>query len=288
MDKPIFQTIEEARRWASVFLREQNREERVADLLLEHYLGMSFAQLLAFAKDPFQEEKAKEFMASVKEHAETGKPVQHIIGTAPFYGREFFVNHHVLIPRPETEELVVGVLDWIENNNAHQSLLADIGTGSGAIAISLKRENPDLNVIATDLSDDALEVAKRNAQSLEADVKFLQGDFLEPVSDQNIEILVSNPPYISWEAKSSMDDTVIDFDPELALFADENGLAAYYEIVRQINGCDLSPRLIAFEIGYDQGQAVKALIEQELTGYRVKVKQDLNKKDRMIFAERID
>ncbi|MFD2922927.1 peptide chain release factor N(5)-glutamine methyltransferase [Halobacillus naozhouensis] len=284
MNKVPFTTIGEARRWASLFLREHGREVRVADLLLEDMLNLSFSRLLAYEHDSFPETVRSSFIQAIEDHAETGVPVQHLIGKASFYGREFTVNKDVLIPRPETEELVLGTIERIQSKSQLQApVIADLGTGSGIIAVTLKLEHPASQLIATDLSTDALEIAKRNAEALEADVTFSQGDFLEPVKQQPIDVLVSNPPYIS--RAEVLQDTVKNFDPELALFAEDDGVAAYQTIIDQIVRFELSPWLIAFEIGHEQGDAVKAIIETRLPDYRVEIKQDINRRDRMIFAE---
>ncbi|WP_343063257.1 peptide chain release factor N(5)-glutamine methyltransferase [Halobacillus locisalis] len=279
-----FTTVEEARQRASVFLRENNREPRVADLLLEHYLNLSFAQLLARARDPFPEEVRAEFVTSVQEHATTGRPVQHIIGYAPFYGRDFKVSGDVLIPRPETEELVVGVVDWMKKQKLEHPSVVDLGTGSGVIAITTALEYPQSQVTATDLSADALAMARHNAEIHEVDVHFAQGDFLEPVAGRPFDVLISNPPYIDWDEKEAMDDTVTDFDPELALFAQNHGLAAYQTIIKQVKQEEHPPGLIAFEIGHEQGEQVKRLLDSELPLYIVEIRKDLNGKDRMVFA----
>ncbi|UOR11245.1 peptide chain release factor N(5)-glutamine methyltransferase [Halobacillus amylolyticus] len=278
-----FATIQEARRWASLFLQKHGREVRVADLLLEHQLSLSFSQLLAYERDSFPEQKQVWFKKAVEDHACTGVPVQHLIGKAPFYGREFTVNHHVLIPRPETEELVLGT---IKKMKLKSPVIADLGTGSGIIAITLKLELSSSQLLATDLSTEAIQVAKQNADTLNADIEFFQGDFLEPIKQQPIDVIVSNPPYIAFSEQLS--ETVKNFDPSLALFAKEEGLAAYRTIVEQLARYKLSPSLVAFEIGHEQGEAVKSLIERKLPGYDVQIKQDINKKDRMIFAELAD
>lgn len=282
---PTFTTIQEARRWASVFLQQHQREPRVGDLLLEHFLQLSFSQLLAYERDPFPEQQRDSFIDSVKQHAETGIPVQHLIGRAHFYGREFKVNGHVLIPRPETEELVVGVLEWLSKSSLRLPKIVDIGTGSGVIAITLALECKEADVSAVDLSSVALKVAEENDDIYDAGVHFLQGSFLDPV-DGEVDILVSNPPYISYEEKDSMDDTVVNFDPEMALFAKDNGLSAYHSIIQQVKEKQLSPSLIAFEIGYQQGEEVKAIVEQYLPEYEAVIRQDINQKDRMVFAEK--
>ncbi|MFZ0476210.1 MAG: peptide chain release factor N(5)-glutamine methyltransferase [Halobacillus sp.] len=279
-----FTTIQEARHWASVFLGKHTRETRVADLLLEHFLKMSFAQLLAYEKDPFPENKREVFVESVRVHAETGMPVQHIIGEADFYGRSFSVNSNVLVPRSETEELVEGILKWVESSNKDEPQIADIGTGSGIIAITLALELNKADVYASDISEEALQTASGNAQKLGADIQFIQGDFYAPFKDIPVDIVVSNPPYIAHVDKDLMDDTVVNFDPALALFADREGLAAYDTIVKQIKDSNHRPSLIAFEIGYLQGDAVKKIIQDSLPEYTIEIRKDINKKDRMVFA----
>ncbi len=282
--QPAFTTIQEARRWASSFLRDRDRETRVADMLLEDLFGWSRAKLMAFETDPFPEEHREAFVRSVLAHAETGVPVQHLIGTAPFYGREFKVDRHVLIPRPETEELVHGIIGIVESCGMKNPRIADIGTGSGVIAVTAALEIPGSTVHAVDISEAALKVASENAQALGADVTFHQGDFYQPLMDVEVDILLSNPPYIAWEEKGEMADTVVDFDPELALFADKNGLAAYLTIVEQLSTCRQLPKCIAFEIGYQQGPQVKELLAAAFPTYNVEVKKDINGRDRMVFA----
>lgn len=281
-----FTTIQEARQWASLFLKEHQREPGVADWLLEHHLGMSYTQLMAYGRDPFPGDKRDAFIADIYKHIKTGVPVQHLIGEAEFYGRRFDVNVDVLVPRPETEELVEGVLQFIEQNGrASESLkIVDLGTGSGAIACTLALESKHLDVYATDISSQTLETATHNAEQLGAKVNFYKGDFLAPVGGEALDIIVSNPPYISHAELKELSDTVVQFDPHLALFADNEGLAAYDTIVSQIKNYHLNPMLIAFEIGHLQGEAVKAIIEKELPGYHAEVRSDINGKPRMVFA----
>ncbi|WP_082232656.1 peptide chain release factor N(5)-glutamine methyltransferase [Halobacillus massiliensis] len=273
-----FTTIEEARRWASIFLTKYEREPRVADYLLEDLLNLSYSMMLAYGRDPFPENLKGIFVKKVKEHAETGRPVQHMLGYAHFYGREFTVNPSVLIPRPETEELVEGVLKRLKPVD---NTIADIGTGSGIIAVTLKLET-DRRVLASDISAEALETAQANADKMKAEIEWREGDFLKPLKDDRVDVLVSNPPYI--DRSDQLQDTVEHFDPHLALFADENGLAAYKSILKQVKEREQQPRLIAFEIGHLQGEPVSELIYTILGNYQVEVLQDINGRDRMIFA----
>lgn len=272
-------TIFEARKWASSFLKENNREARVAEILLRFLLNKSLNEWLIIQSDPLDEEIWNTYEAWIKEHALTGKPVEHFTNEAEFFGRIFYVDENVLIPRPETEELLLTIKDEIQDNDT----IVDIGTGSGIIAITLKLEKPKTTVFATDLSNDALEVARKNAQNHHAEVKFLQGSFLNPIIRGKIEptMIVSNPPYIPNEERVHLDETVL-HDPELALFAENNGLAAYEQIIDQIFLLEKMPRLIAFEIGYDQGKTVPQLIYEKDANANVQVIQDINGKDRIV------
>ncbi|WP_075037179.1 peptide chain release factor N(5)-glutamine methyltransferase [Halobacillus dabanensis] len=282
--QPTFTSIREARRWASLFLQEHNREVRVADLLLEHFLDWTPSRILAFDEESLPDEIREPFIKAIKNHAETGIPVQHLLGYGHFYGREFQVDKHVLIPRPETEELVLGVLEYVRTTKLKKPNIVDLGTGSGVIAITLKAELPESNVTAVDLSEAALHVAGKNAKEHNTDVEFVQGDFLEPLLDESIDIVVSNPPYIAYSEKEMMNDTVLNFDPNMALFAEEEGLAAYKVIVQQLSKMKQQPKCIAFEIGYQQGLAVTRIIQEYLSGYECEIRKDINQKDRMVFA----
>ncbi|RDW20532.1 peptide chain release factor N(5)-glutamine methyltransferase [Oceanobacillus chungangensis] len=275
----------EVLKWASLFLEKHNREPRVAEILLQHYLNVTRSTFYMKMQDPVAAPIIEKFKEDIMKHAETGIPVQHLTGVESFYGREFLVNQNVLIPRPETEELVQYVINDAAQDYDGQALtIVDVGTGSGAIAISLALELPNATVYATDISTDALHVAKENAARLQAKIHFLEGNFLEPFIDGGIQadIIVSNPPYI---AKTEMlADTVKDFDPALALFADEDGLAAYKQIINQAQKVAKQNTALAFEIGYTQADAVSSIIEHTFPTSEVQTIQDINGKDRIIAA----
>ncbi len=282
--QPTFTSIREARRWASLFLQKEQREPRVADLLLEHFLGWTSSQLLAFDDKPMPSEVAEGFVEAVRKHAKTGIPVQHLTGVGHFYGREFQVNEDVLIPRPETEELVLGVMEYVRQKNLKAPRIVDLGTGSGVIAITLATELPDSIVRGVDLSEEALGIAAKNAAQHGVDLRFYQGDFLASLLEEPFDIIVSNPPYIAYSEKEQMDDTVVDFDPALALFAEEEGLAAYKSILTQVSHMKQKPKCIAFEIGHQQGESLLSLFHDLLPEFLAEVRQDINGKDRMVFA----
>lgn len=269
-------TVKEARVWASSFLEKHNREPRVADLMLMHLLDVDLAEFLLIQREPFNQ--CSTFESWILEHAKTGKPLEHFTGKTEFYGRTFQVNEHVLIPRPETEELIEAVKPELKLDDT----VVDVGTGSGIIALTFKKELPDLKVIATDISQDALSVAQDNANRLDADVQFEQGNFLEPVMNEHIDVVISNPPYIPECDRTTLSETVM-HDPELALFADDHGLAAYREIIKQIRLLKKTPRLVAFEIGHDQGESVPKLIQKAFPQASVQVLQDINGKNRIVI-----
>ncbi|MGV3488727.1 MAG: peptide chain release factor N(5)-glutamine methyltransferase [Tuberibacillus sp.] len=279
-------TVHGALAWASSFLKEHERDENAGELLLRFRLNFTRAQLFASSRDPLSEEDWVWFKEQVNRHAE-GIPIQHIIGYEEFYGRRFRVNDQVLIPRPETEELVLEILrlkkDVFKNRGVR---IADIGTGSGAIAITLKLEDPDSEVVGADISDSALVVAKDNAQTLGADVQFEKGNLLEPfIGKTFFDIIVSNPPYIPREEINGLSEVVKDHEPHLALDGGPDGLDMYRALCRDIPKVLSRPGIVGFEIGDGQGEAGKALLAEAFPGQAgVYVKKDINQKERMVFA----
>ena len=279
-------TIYEALTRASSFLEENNREKEVARYLLQHVLGKNYSQLMMAMYEEIPTEAFETFWSYVEEHT-TGRPFQYIIGQESFYGRDFFVNEHVLIPRPETEELIEEVkkrVPAVFTTNKDSLTIADIGTGSGAISITIKKEFPTAQVTATDISSEALQVAGKNAQLLQADITFKQGDLLEPIAQQKWDIVLSNPPYIGQHEAESLSDTVIDYEPHLALFAEEDGLQLYRKMAEQLPLMMNVPSFIGFEIGYEQGPAVKKMLETAFPMATVEVVKDINQKNRFVFC----
>lgn len=270
------------------FLKKHQREENVANELLQHLTKANSAQFYANMQASLDQKLIEQFEKHLRDHAIKGRPIQHIIGRAPFYGREFFVNEAVLIPRFETEEVVLASLEKITHRIGEGPLIAvDLGTGSGIIAITLALENKDLKVYATDISRAALQVAKKNAKHHDAPVEFYLGDFLQPLMERAIvpDIIISNPPYISHEERVNLADTVEKFDPALALFAEDDGLAAYKKIVKQLQCIQKEGQLLVFEIGYQQGEAVKKIVEAAFPDSKVAILQDINQLDRIVIAE---
>lgn len=254
--------------------------ESLINWLLEYHLGFRRVDMMRFLEEKDLPQKLWEDFDRLK----AGEPIQYILGKAPFYGREFLVNSATLIPRNETEELVHLILK--ENKSADLKVL-DIGTGTGCIPISLVLEMNQAIVFGLDISEEALAIAEKNAKMLHASVTFLACNILEENPDiKDLDILVSNPPYIPEKGKSEMHRNVLDFEPGLALFVPDNDPLLFYRVI-----ADQGIRLlkaggkIYFEIHEDFGTQVTSLLEKH--GYsEVRLLKDLNGKDRMVAAIR--
>lgn len=277
--------------WAFSFLEAHGRPQQGAEILFQHVAKQSRTDFFLSMRKEVDPATVERFRALVERHAKEGVPIQHLVGSAPFYGRDFYVNSDVLIPRFETEELVERSLQTIRTSLRGEDsplLVADLGTGSGVIAITLALEEAELRVYATDLSPEALSVAEKNAKAQGAEVRFYEGDFLRPLIEEGINphLIVSNPPYIAYAEAPTLADTVRKYDPALALFADKEGLAAYERILDQVKELKPRPsRHILFEIGATQAQAVEALILERFPHSQVDVYQDINGKDRIVHAQ---
>ena len=210
-----------------------------------------------------------------------GEPVQYIIGNVDFYGYILDVDNRVLIPRRETEELVEEVINRLKKFN--KPTIIDVGTGSGAIAITLSKKI-NMKVYASDISLDALEVAKKNVDKTNANVVLYHGDMLKPYIEKNmkIDIIVSNPPYIKEDEK--IEDIVKNNEPKIALYAKNNGLEFYESILKDAKKVLNNKFLIAFEIGDSQGEEIKKLAYKYLGDVKVEIKKDLSLKNRMLFV----
>ena len=247
------------------------------------YRGLKQWDLTHFVLQLRQEvsEEDAELLAHVFSQLKKHKPAQYILGYEDFHGLRFQVDERVLIPRPETEELVDLIL---EGNPSKELKVLDIGTGSGAISVSLKKSRPLWQVTASDLSADALVLAKENAKLNQADISFVQSDVFEDISG-NFDIIVSNPPYISENDKDEVGVNVLTSEPNMALFADEDGLAIYRRIVEGAAEHLIPQGKIYFEIGYKQGQDLKQLLYLHFPDKRVRILKDQFGQDRMVVMD---
>lgn len=210
---------------------------------------------------------------------DNGEPVQYIVGNVNFYGNLIEVNKAVLIPRFETEELIEQTLKFFPNKDI-KLRIADLGTGSGCIAITLKKELPYSIVDAVDISQKALMVAQNNAKLNNTDINFYLGDMLEPLKGK-YDLIISNPPYLDYD--EPIMDIVKNNEPSEALYADNNGLFYYENILKNITKYLNDKYLIAFEIGYRQGNALEKLCHKYLPKSHIELKKDLQGKDRFVF-----
>lgn len=269
------------------FLSQQHCEDVGAYLIMGR-AHWHQTQLLTHYRQLMPTADWQQFQADVKAFA-AGQPAQYILGEAPFYGATFQVTPATLIPRPETEELV----DWaLHECPAGPLKVLDIGTGTGAIGLTLKRLRPHWQVTVTDLSPAALAVARENAASQHLDVIFRQGDLFAPVSGQRFDLIISNPPYIAPAEKAVMDRSVLLHEPQTALFSGADGLALYRRLLQQLPQY-LTPAGQFFgEFGYQQQPALTQLCAQMLPHYQATFRQDINQQPRMLrlthFEEKED
>ena len=265
--------------WAAE-LRQYSTEEaeNLVNWLLEHHLGLRRVDMMHFLKEDDLPEALKLDFQRLK----SGEPIQYVLGKGPFYGREFLVNEHTLIPRNETEELVHLILK--ENPQAGLKIL-DIGTGTGCIPISLDLEMKSPEIYGIDISGKALEVARKNGELLKSNVSFQKCDILTQMPNvRELDILVSNPPYVPEADKSEMHRNVLDFEPELALFVPDKDPLLFYRVIGEKGKQLLKPGgKLYFEIHEKFGSEVAELLTS--LGYQeVKVIKDLNGKERIASA----
>ena len=261
-------------------LIRQGEEAESLSFVYRSLKNLSFTDFVFTLQQEVTEEE-KQFVKEIYQQLAAHKPAQYIIGQADFYGMQLKVDERVLIPRPETEELVELIL--AENPETNLSVL-DIGTGSGAIALALAKNRQDWSVTATDISQDALDLASENAKNQKLNIFFKKSDCFTEISEK-YDIIVSNPPYISREDESEVGLNVLYSEPHLALFADEDGLAIYRRIAEDTKAYLKDGGKIYLEIGYKQGQSVPELFRKNLPEKRVRTLKDQFGQDRMVVVD---
>ncbi|MBF2410705.1 peptide chain release factor N(5)-glutamine methyltransferase [Listeria innocua] len=271
---------------AEAILLEKGLDQNAAEILLETRMGLTRSELWVEMSRELEPNHEKQFQEDFARYL-AGEPVQYILKTAPFYGYDFLVTEDVLIPRPETEELVATAEAFLKQHPLRS--LLDVCTGSGIIAIALKKAFPDMTVTASDISAAALAIAKKNSLLLNADVRFVETDLLESFKQNNerFDMIVANPPYISEAEKAEMSDYVLKNEPLIALFAENDGLAIYERFVDNLKYV-LNPSFwVGVEIGYTQGERVKQLFEKSYPHATVLIHKDINSKDRYVTCSNI-
>ena len=267
---------------ACLLLRRQGKEESLARFLLMYILDESPQLFSNNLSEQMSKENEDKYFSLIEKHIKEDVPLSHLVGFEYFYDRKYKVTKDVLSPRMETEELIYKVIEYVKTSNKNKFKILDLCTGSGIIAITLKKEleQVSVDVIASDISEEAIEVAKENAQSHNATIKFIKSDIFNDIDDK-FDIIVSNPPYIDRKDEVTMQDNVLKYDPHLALFAEEEGMYFYRKIIEQANDYLNENGVMFFEIGYDQKDKIIKLAD--MNGYSAEVYKDINGRDRMAF-----
>jgi len=251
-------------------------------ILFEHVTGWNQINQVLH-KDDKLDVSIKTQLLNAAEDLKKGMPIQYITGRAWFMGNELSVNENVLIPRPETEELVDWIIEYATIINKPLQIL-DIGTGSGCIPIALKLALPNCMIAGLDISNEALAVAKQNARHLNAEISWMQENILETTYLPNqFDIMVSNPPYIPFKENVNMQVQVKNFEPNIALFVTDQDPLIFYRTIARLGKQYLTPNgQLFFEMHYDQGKALLSLFDE--MGYHAELRQDMFGKDRMLRA----
>lgn len=252
-----------------------------AKMLLSSYLDVNPLELLTILDKEVDSDIEKLYKSSL-EALKENKPIQYVIGNVNFCGLKFIVNKNVLIPRFETEELVEQVVEYTKDLNKDKIKILDLGCGSGAIGLTLKSILKDSEVTLTDISKDALEVAKLNANNLNLDVTFIESDWFSNVKLEQYDIIVSNPPYIRTDEE--IEEIVKNNEPSLALYGGVDGLDCYRKILANIKPYLNNKFLMAFEIGESQKEEIYDIVNKYLKDIEITCKKDLYGRNRMIFV----
>jgi len=255
----------------------------IFNIIVEHISGFNKSQLMLNGSAEVEEVKYSAYLQAL-DRLKTGEPLQYVIGDTVFYGLTFKVNPAVLIPRPETEELVDWIIERCNSALLKGGSLLDIGTGSGCIAISLKKNLANFKVSAIDISESALTTANENARLNNTDVNFIHADILNYKSAEKYDLIVSNPPYITTEEQKEMHQNVLENEPHLALFVSDEKPIIFYEAIADFALGNLNINgLLCFEINEYLGkETVQMLIDKSFID--IELRKDMQGKDRMIIC----
>jgi len=272
--------ISEIINWAADLLNSKDIENSKLDseYIISHVLRMSRLELNLHQEDEVAENDLSLIQSMISRRGKN-EPLQYILGETDFYGLTFIVNEHVLIPRPETELLVEKIIK--ENPTAEEIL--EIGTGSGAIAIALAANIRNVKIMAVDISNEALQIARENAAKNNVNINFCSSDVFENVTGK-YDMIVSNPPYISEIVYETLPDEIKKYEPKNALLADQEGIYFYQKILQQAKEYLTEKGKIYFEIGYNLSESIKKVAKEN--GFRnIETVKDLNGFDRMMVIE---
>lgn len=254
-------------------------------LLLSHSLKISFEELILNYERIVKKED-KEIFLKLLSRRQNLEPIAYILEEQGFYKYKFYVNKNVLIPRPETELIIENfITDYKKNFNNQKIKILELGTGSGAIAVSLKKECNNLEITATDISENALNIAKKNAdKNNTGDINFIKSDWYKSIPQSKFKYIISNPPYIDIEEEDIMSIETKKYEPHLALFSEQQGILSYKEIINQASKYLDSDGKILLEIGYNQGKKVGDILK-EYNFNNFRIIKDLSNHDRLIIAQ---
>lgn len=279
--------IQELKKLGRDRLEEKQVEDssHKADILLQFFLKMKKTQLVIHSQVDVEEEKVTKYLNAIEEVI-GGKPVQYITNEQSFMNLKFYVDENVLIPQPDTEVLVETALTEVDKTIK----ILDLCTGSGAIAVALEHflEEKEVEIVATDISEKALEITKKNAISNNANtkIKFIQSDLFAQIPKQKFDLIVSNPPYIETETIKTLSKEV-QHEPKIALDGGEDGLAFYRRIAKEaFDYLEYGGKLL-LEIGYNQKEKVMALLQKEKKYVNIRCIKDFENRDRVIMAEKL-
>ena len=265
---------------ACLLLRRQDKEESLAKFLLMYMLDETSEQFSNKLSEELSVEQENRYFDLINKNINEDTPLSHLVGFDYFYDRKFKVTKDVLSPRMETEELIYKVLEHIKKSKKDSFRILDLCTGSGIIAITLKKEivEKHTEIVASDISEKALSIAIENANNNNANITFIKSDLFDNISGK-FDLIISNPPYISYKDKITIKDSVLNYDPHLALFAEEDGIYFYRKIIENAVHYLSKDGVIFFEIGYDQKEKILELGKNN--NFITTVYKDINDRDRI-------
>ena len=265
---------------ACLLLRRQDKEESLAKFLLMYMLDETAEQFSNKLSEELSVEQENKYFDLINKNINEDTPLSHLVGFDYFYDRKFKVTKDVLSPRMETEELIYKVLEYIKKSKKDSFKILDLCTGSGIIAITLKKEIVEkyTEIVASDISEKALSIAIENANNNNANITFIKSDLFDNISGK-FDLIISNPPYISYKDKIIIKDSVLNYDPHLALFAEEDGIYFYRKIIENAVHYLSKDGVIFFEIGYDQKEKIFELGKNN--NFITTVYKDINNRDRI-------
>ena len=283
-------TIQRLLTWVTEYLTQKGVDSPrlSAELLLSHVLGLKRIELYTQYNKVVLQEQLDRLRDLVK-RAGLHEPVVYLVGKTEFYSIEFEVTPDCLIPRPETELLVQRSIEFLRKRTGPQ-LVCDLCTGCGVMAVAVAKNVPDARVLATDISEPALAVAAKNVEKhkLQERIELRKGDLFEPLVPQldQFDLIACNPPYVSAAEYEALEKNVKDYEPRIALYAGEDGLDLYRRIVEKVDQFLKPDGVLLLEIGYQQGPAVRGLLEQTGVFAQIRIDKDLQSHERVVVATR--